>query len=98
MTAISIPPKAPAMPPIPTTEATARLGNRSELKVKRFAENPWCPAAARPINSVAGQSPDTRNTLAIGTTHKAQKNMAHLRAALTEKWRRISADESHPPA
>src|SRR2546430_3191858 len=39
MVAISIPPMAPAIPPIPTTEPTAWDGKMSDVKVKRFAEN-----------------------------------------------------------
>src|ERR1700676_3460236 len=92
-----MPPTAPAMPPIPTTDATAREGNMSEGKVKRFAENPWCPAAASPMSNVAGHSPETRYTTATGNKHKEQTNIAHFRAAFTEKCRRMSAEESHPP-
>ena len=44
--AISMPPTAPAMPPKPTTEPTARRGNMSDENVKMFADQPWCAAAA----------------------------------------------------
>ena len=42
-----IPPTAPAMPPIPTTDATASLGNISEAIVKTLVAQAWCTAIAR---------------------------------------------------
>ena len=41
-----MPPTAPAIPPKPTTDPTARRGNMSEVSVKRLADQPWCAAAA----------------------------------------------------
>ena len=45
----------PAMPPMPTTELTARFGNISDAVVKIFALQAWCAAVARLISQTAGQ-------------------------------------------
>jgi len=76
------PPAAPAIPPIPTTEATALLGNMSETVVKRFADQAWCAEAAMPMSTTAVQSP-TLVTTKIGTTDNAKVNMPVLRARVT---------------
>jgi aryl-alcohol dehydrogenase-like predicted oxidoreductase len=41
-----IPPMAPAIPPMPTTEPTANRGNMSLASVKMFADQAWCAAQA----------------------------------------------------
>jgi hypothetical protein len=46
-----MPPTAPAKPPSPTTEPTAWRGNVSDASVKRFADHPWCAAAAMLTNA-----------------------------------------------
>ena len=51
---MSMPPIAPAIPPRPTTEPTACRGNVSETSVNRFADQPWCAAAAMLIMPTAG--------------------------------------------
>ena len=38
---------APAVPPIPTSEPTARRGKTSEGSVNRLQENPWCAAVGK---------------------------------------------------
>ena len=63
-----MPPTAPAMPPMPTTEPTARRGNMSEASVKMLADQPWCAAAARPTSSTATHRLDARDAKTIGTT------------------------------
>src|SRR5687768_8941132 len=94
---MSIPPIAPNIPPIPTTEPTARRGNMSDTVVKRLALQPWCAAAARLISATADQTLVTCDAKMIGTTHAAQMSIAVLRAALTVHPRLISADDNHPP-
>ena len=42
-----MPPTAPAIPPIPTTELTASFGNMSEAKVNILVAHAWCIATAR---------------------------------------------------
>ena len=54
--ASSMPPAAPAMPPMPVTEPTALRGNISEAVVKRLADQPWCAAAARLSSAMATHS------------------------------------------
>ena len=77
-----IPPTEPAIPPMPTTEATARLGNMSETVVNRLADQAWCAAPAMPMSSTAPQAL-ARVTKKIGSTQQAKMNMAVLRARLT---------------
>src|SRR5580698_6251692 len=95
---MSMPPIAPAMPPIPTTDATTLPGNISEAVVKRLQENPWWPAAATPIIRTAVHKDATLGTKIIGTTQSAQTSIANFRLALTVFPLRISDDESQPPA
>src|SRR5512138_2904557 len=90
-------PAAPAMPPRPTIEPTALLGNMSEARVKMLADQPWCAAAARPMTRTAVQRSAVRDTVTIGTTHTAQRGMAALRARLTVQPRLISPEDSQPP-
>src|SRR5690606_24060123 len=90
-------PNAPAVPPNPTTEATAFCGNMSETVVKMLAENPWCAAAATPTNTTAIHLFGTMVENITGTTHKAQMNMAVLRAALTDQPRLSNAEDNQPP-
>src|SRR5512137_1009292 len=94
----SIPPTAPAIPPIPVTDPTARRGNISEPRVNIFADHPWCAAVARPIKATATHISEALHAKMIGTTHRAQTSMVVLRAALMLHPRLISRDESQPPA
>src|SRR5512143_706645 len=93
----NMPPIAPAIPPMPTTELTACRGVVSETKVERLAEKPWWAEAARPTSRVAVHRPDTREAMKTGTTHSAQISIVILRAALTVQPRLRSQDESQPP-
>ena len=77
-----MPPTAPAIPPMPTTEPTAYRGNMSEAMVKMFADQPWCAAAARVTKATASHIEVAREAKTMGTTQSAQINMAVLRAAL----------------
>src|SRR5882672_7742704 len=92
-----MPPIAPAMPPIPTTEPTARRGNISEAIVKMLALQPWCAAAAKPTNATATQRFEARAANITGTTASAHTSIADLRALFTDQLRLISVDESQPP-
>src|SRR5262249_55987927 len=91
-------PTAPAVPPMPTTDPTARRGNMSDVSVNRLAEKPWCAAAARPIRPTATHMSDTTGANDTGTTHTAQTSRAVLRAALADQPRFSSHDENQPPA
>src|SRR6266446_9833106 len=97
MTAIVEPVNAPAIPPIPTTEPTARRGNMSEASVKIFADHPWCAAAASPTSPTATHRLLTPETKTIGVTSRAQINIAVLRARLIVHPRLIRLEESQPP-
>ena len=70
------------MLPMPTTDATARLGNMSEALVNRFADQAWCEAPAIPIRITAAQLP-TWVTDRIGSTVQAKVKSAILRARVT---------------
>src|SRR4051794_40696167 len=93
-----MPPNAPAMPPIPTTEATALAGNMSDGNVSRFDDHPWCAAVANPISITAPHVDATLGANTIGITAKAQINIAVLRLRLADCPRRINDEENHPPA
>src|SRR5580658_4790382 len=95
---MSIPPTAPAMPPIPTTDATTPPGNISDDKVNRLQEKPWCAAAATPITRTAPHSDATLGTKIIGSTQTAHINIASFRLAFTLLPPLIKNDESQPPA
>lgn len=73
---MNIPPTAPAIPPMPTTEPTACFGNISEAIVKIFADQPWCAAAAMPIKTTAVQRFEVIEAKMIGTTASAQTSIA----------------------
>src|SRR5207248_107741 len=95
--AISIPPIEPAMPPMPTTEPTARRGNMSDAIVKMFALQPWCAAAARLMSATASHKFEACAANIIGTTDNAQTSIATLRDLFTVQPRLMSDDESQPP-
>src|ERR1039458_6616920 len=76
------PARAPAMPPNPVTLPTAALGNRSEASVNRLADQPWCPAAARPTSATTTQRLLENGAYRIGRTIKAQIRRAVLREDL----------------
>ena len=48
-----MPPIAPAIPPIPTTELTDSLGNMSEAIVKILVAHAWCTAITKLIKATA---------------------------------------------
>src|SRR2546426_9351502 len=91
------PEKAPPIPPMPTTEPTARRGNISEASVKIFADHPWWAAAASPIRATTNHRFLTLETRMIGVTHNAQSSIAVLRALLMVQPRLIRLEESQPP-
>src|SRR5215813_7239635 len=93
-----MPPIAPAIPPIPTTEPIALRGNMSEVVVKIFADQPWCAPAARPTNRTATHTFEAFAANTTGTTAHAQINIVVLRARLTGTPRFIIEEESQPPA
>src|ERR1041384_3839362 len=92
-----MPPIAPAMPPMPTTEPTARLGNRSDESVKRFADQPWCAAAARLTMPTATHICCVHAAKTTGTTHNAHPSIAVLRPALTLQPHLMSRPDNQPP-
>nr|WP_290937805.1 hypothetical protein [Haliscomenobacter sp.] len=75
------PPKPPAIPPMPTTEATAFLGNISDTVVKILALQAWCAEAPMPISTTGIQKLMPPKGCANNTTSgiKAIKNMARIR-------------------
>src|SRR5579872_5768519 len=93
----STPPKPPRHPPIPVTEATAALGNTSDVVVNRFADHPWCAATAR-LNSATARklSRATTPNPATGIA-QAQIAIAVLRALPRGQPCRIKTPENHPP-
>src|SRR6185503_4797248 len=94
---MNIPPTAPAMPPKPTTDPTARRGNMSEVSVKMLADQPWWAEAARATSPTATQRLEAREAKTIGTTATAQISIAVLRAAFTVHPRLMREEDSQPP-
>src|ERR1041385_4189381 len=92
-----MPPIAPAMPPMPTTDPTAYRGNISEVVVNRLHDHPWCAAAATPTSTTATQRFEACAAKTIGITASAQINIASLRPSLMVQPHLISEDESQPP-
>ena len=72
-------------------------GNMSDVRVNRFADQPWCAAAARPTSSTATQRLVTVDANTIGVTASAQMSIAILRARLTVQPRPMNHDDSQPP-
>src|SRR5438093_13188617 len=93
-----MPPIAPAIPPMPTTEPIARRGNISEAVVKMFADQPWWAAAARPTRRTAIQTFEAFAAKTTGTTANAQISIAVFRARFTETPRLIREDDNQPQA
>src|SRR5258708_7652320 len=88
----------PATPPMPITVPTSRRGNTSPTVVTRFADHPWCAAAARPTANTAYHRLWKIDSVAIGSTHTAQTPIAILRATFGLPERAIRRDDSQPPA
>src|SRR5262245_22530295 len=95
---MNMPPTAPAMPPMPTMEATARFGNMSDENVKMFADQAWCAEAATPMRMTASHMLLTIGASMMGSTHKAGTSIAVFRAAFSDQPREMSLAGSHPPA
>src|SRR6266545_6280958 len=96
--ATSIPPIAPPSPPKPTTEPIAPRGNISDASVNRFADQPWCAAAARLTRATAAQRfPPEYITSITGVTAAAQISMEVFRARFKRQPRFRNTDEIQPP-
>src|SRR5512145_842141 len=78
----STPPNAPNAAPIPTTLPTADRGNMSDVVVNRFADQPWCAAAARLTNPTASQTFFVYGAAISGSTESAHTSIVVFRAAL----------------
>ena len=83
-----MPPNEPAIPPTPTSDATARFGNMSDVVVNRFADQAWCAAPAMPISTTAARG-RRWVTKKIGSTQQAKMNIPVLRARVTLQPRRV---------
>src|SRR3954451_3526952 len=92
-----MPPMAPDIPAMPTTEPIAPRGNMSDASVNMLHDQPWCAAAARLISATACHSDVAFETSAIGVTSTAHVNIAVLRAAFTLQPPAIRRDDSQPP-
>ena len=86
------------MPPMPTTELTAWRGTVSLTSVKILAAKPQCAAAASATSQIESHKWCVSGVNNTGTTHKAQTSRAVFREALTLQPRRMSHDDSQPPA
>src|SRR5262249_41388345 len=87
----------PTMPPIPTTDAVAFLGNKSEAKVKRFADHAWCPAAPNAIKATATHWLSLTVANATGIMESAHTSSVIFRALLSGHPRFMNAPDSQPP-
>src|SRR5882672_3189087 len=93
-----MPPSAPVVLLMLTTDATALVGNMSEGSVNTLAENPWCAAVARPSSKTAPHVDETRGASIIGSAPNTKTNIAALRLTLMLLPWRIRNDDSQPPA
>src|SRR6185436_19715878 len=94
-----MPPTAPAMPPMPVTEATAFLGNMSETVVKILADQAWCAAQAMAMVATASQVLIAPRREASSTVkgNKAKMNMDNFRALLASMPPLMNFLGSQPP-
>src|SRR5690242_18247764 len=88
---------APAQLPMPTTDPTALRGNMSPVSVNRLADQPWCAPAAKPINNTAVHTLDEKYARITSGIVAAKRNIANLRARLTDQPRLIKDEEIQPP-
>src|SRR5579871_2412949 len=88
----------PAQPPIPVTDATASLGNTSDVVEYRFADHPWCAAVATLTNAAASMIFGANTAITATGIAKAQIAIAVRRARPVSQPFRISIPDSHPPA
>src|SRR3990170_4857325 len=93
-----IPPKAPAIPPIPTTELTASLGNISEAVVNIFVAQAWCRATARLISATATHTSVINRAEMMESSSVAKINNAVFLALRVGHPFFINQDEKYPPA
>src|SRR5690606_24222168 len=85
MKAKSTPPIAPAIPPMPVTEATTFLGNRLPAIAYILADQPWWAAVAKAINAITKYMLWVCAANAMGSTHKAQISIVVLRALFSDQ-------------
>ena len=96
---MKIPPTAPAMPPMPVTEATAFLGNMSETVVKMLADQAWCAEQAIAMVPTASQVLiwPSREASSTQSGHRAKMNIESLRARLASMPPAMKRFGSQPP-
>src|SRR5260221_1574038 len=85
------------VPPMPTTEATARFGKMSETTVNMVADQPWLAAPASAKKLVASQTFRVCVAKMTGTAQKAQTRVAVFRARLRDQPRPRSHADKPPP-
>src|SRR5690606_10884461 len=88
---------APIIPPIPTTELTACLGNISDAVVNMFVAHAWCSATAKLIKRTAAHTLVTNWVAMIDSSRTAIINRAVFRAVRVFHPRLIREDEKYPP-
>src|ERR1035438_9927923 len=86
------------MPPMPTTEATARFGKMSETTVNMVADQPWLAAPASAKKLVASQTFRVCVANTTGTAQIAQSRAAVFRARFSDQPLRRSHADNPPPA
>src|ERR1035437_7009980 len=94
-----MPPTAPAMPPMPVTEATTFFGNMSETVVKMLADHAWWAAQAIAMVATANQVliAPRREAKSTVSGNKAKMNIASLRALLASMPPLMNFLGSQPP-
>src|SRR5665213_10861 len=94
-----MPPNAPAIPPIPVTEATVFFGNISDTVVKMLADHAWCAEVAIPIMITASHIFMEPRYWAktTGITRKAYISIDTFRARKTTHPFLIKYIGSQPP-
>src|SRR6478609_3040605 len=92
-----IPPTAPAIPPMPTTELTASFGNISDAVVNILVAHAWCTATAMLINTTAIHALVANCARIIDISIKAKMNHTLFLAFNTGQPFFISHDDKYPP-
>src|SRR5665213_804100 len=97
--AIKTPPREPAIPPSPVTEATVFFGNISDTVVKILALQAWCAAVAQPIIKTDSHifSEPSHCAKTTGTTQIAYMSIDIFRARNTVQPLFMRKRGNHPP-
>ena len=93
-----MPPTAPLIPAIPTTEPTASEGNISEAMVNTLVAHAWCTATAKLISPTTIHAYFANCTRIIDSSSNANMIRTVFLAFNTGQPFLINNDDKYPPA